>query len=90
MDQKIKDLWAKNKLLCILLFIPIVILMFREQIINLLLRSSRKIASDAQKTDDALAQQQAAQQAQGQALKQQGDDLGSKPKPPVTEDWNKQ
>lgn len=88
MDKKIKALWAKNKLLFILLLIPIVLVFFGDSIIQLLVRNSGRIFKDAQETDSQLRSDQTAANTQANDLVHKADSADDN-KPSVDEDWYK-
>jgi hypothetical protein len=95
MDAKIeaflKDLYDQNKIFFYtvvpLLGIVLLVIKFRNILINLLVKNSKDILTSAEKTDAGLAQQ--AQQTKQEADKavQQGDQEASK-EPSVDDDWN--
>ena len=89
-EAKLKDIWANNKLLLVLVAIPLLILKFRSVIIDLLVKDSRQIVDDTAKKDAALATQQTVANAQADQVIQDANkakkDSDSKP---VDENWNK-
>ena len=56
-DQWIKDLWDRNKLLFILLSIPILLVIFRNFLIDLLVRNAKEKVEDAKKKDEVLSKE---------------------------------
>lgn len=88
MDDKIKALWANNKILFFLLLPLVLLAIFRNVLISLLVSSGNKIVSDSTAKSDELKTE--ADKANTQANQIIADaDKKSEDKPTVTEDWNK-
>lgn len=88
MDEKIKALWASNKLVFFLL-IPLIALWFaRNLIIDLLVKSGNKVMGETTTKSDALKSEQDVANAQANQIKADADAAAAN-KPPVGEDWNK-
>lgn len=88
MDQWAKDLWAKNKLVFILLIPLILLAVFRNVIIDLLVKSGNRVVGDATAKSDELKTAEDIANAQANQIKADADAAAAK-KDPVGEDWNK-
>jgi len=93
MDEKIKNLWANNKILFFLLIPLILVFVFHKVIFELLVGSAKGIAGDAKKEDDALKavvnkanQEAAVAKAQADAL---DDQIKNRKESDIPLDWNK-
>ena len=88
MDDKIKALWANNKILFFLL-IPLIALYFlRNWVISLLVDSGNKIISDTSKKNDELKSHEDAANAQADQIKADADKARNNT-PVADEDWYK-
>lgn len=81
-------LWDKYKIFLIVFGVLILMVKFREVLIDILVDSSRKTVSDATKQDAALKGEENKANDQANQLKQEASKL-SENKPTVDEDWNK-
>lgn len=90
MDEKIKGLWAKNKLFFFLL-LPLIALYFaRNWITDILVDSGNKVVGDATDKSNELKHAQDVANAQANQLKADADAAAAAGKnKPVGEDWNK-
>lgn len=90
MDERIKNLWANNKIVFFLL-IPLIGLWFaRNVIIGLLVDSGNKVVGDATQKSDALKHDQDVAAAQADQKKADADATAAASEAkPVGEDWNK-
>jgi len=88
MDEKIKSLWANNKIVFFLL-IPLIALWFaRNAIISLLVSSGNKVVGDATTKSDQLKQEETVANAKADQLKADAD-KARQDTPKADEDWNK-
>jgi hypothetical protein len=89
-ENKLKDIWANNKLLLVLVAIPLLILKFRSVIIDLLVKDSRKIVDETTKKDDALkTEQTVANTKADQIIVDANKAKKDSDSQTVNEDWNK-
>lgn len=88
MDEKIKKLWAENKLVFFLLLPLIILFVFRDVVLAILTGSARKISQETAKKDADFKSQQDAANLEADRLRKEADEAG-KEKPNVGEDWNK-
>lgn len=88
LNSSISELWAKDKIFLVVFGILILIVKFRDVIIDILLKSAKTEMDQAGKKDEKLAQQenQAKEDAAALVQKSKEEPLQNKP---VTEDWNK-
>lgn len=88
MDEKIKALWANNKIVFFLL-IPLIALWFaRNVLIDLLVSSGNKVVGDATQKSEALKSDQDVANAKADQIIKDAD-TAAKNKPAVDEDWDK-
>jgi ribosomal protein L12E/L44/L45/RPP1/RPP2 len=95
MDAKIiawlEQVYSSNKILFYsvipLLGILLAVIKFRNILITLLIKNSKDILTNAEKTDAGLAQQANQNKQQADQAAQQGDQEASK-EPPTEDDWN--
>lgn len=88
MDSWIKKLWENNKIAFFLL-IPIVLLVFfRNVIIDILLKDSRRIANETENKDKELLEDITKANAQANQIRDDANKL-SENKEPIGEDWHK-
>lgn len=88
MDEKIKTLWANNKIFFFLL-LPLIALWFaRNFIISLLVDSGNKVVSDASRQSDGLKSEQDVANAKAEQLKEDADKARENT-PKADEDWYK-
>ena len=90
MDEKIKSLWANNKIIFFLL-IPLIALWFgRNLIIDLLVSNSNKTVGDTTGKSDSLKHDEIVANSQANQIKADADAQVTATKSDlVTEDWNK-
>lgn len=84
----LSTLWEQYRVFLIIFGLLVLTWKFREVIIDLLVTSSRKTVSDAQKQDTTLKNEEKQINDQANILRKEAEDL-SKNKPNVDEDWNK-
>lgn len=88
MDEKIKALWANNKIVFFLI-LPLITLWFlRSIVIDLLVSSANKTMNDTTTKDESLRHDQDTANAQANQIKADADKAREN-KPNVGEDWNK-
>ena len=99
MDEKLKALWAKfnqdaksvwtnNKIFFIIFGVVLLVIKFRNVIIDLLLSSAKQIEADAKKEDSKLASQENQANTEADKLVQQAQEEPAK-QPPVDVNWYK-
>ena len=91
MDEKIKNLWQNNKILFFLLLPLILVVVFKDVIIEVLLGSARKMSNEAKDKDADLKAKQDEANAKANQLKAEADALGKKVEDgnATDESWNK-
>lgn len=88
MLEKLKELWAKYKLV-VIIAVPLLILgWFRDLIIDMLVSNSNKMVDKTKEQSDSLKTQETKVNAQADQVIADADKK-SQDKPEVTEDWNK-
>lgn len=88
MDEWAKNLWNNNKIVFFLLIPVILLIFFRNVIIDLLIKDSRKIGNEAEEKDRKLSQDETKANTQANQIIADADKK-SENKPEVGEDWNK-
>jgi cell division protein FtsB len=89
MDEKIQQLWNKNKLYFFLLIIPISIWVFKDILMSLLVSRANKELAAAQKKDEGLSADIAATKAKAEMLEETAKSLDEKAKKIKGDpDWN--
>lgn len=90
MDEKIKALWANNKLLFLLALPLLLLFLFRDLLFSILVGSARKTFQKATEVDQKLATEQKTAEDAGNAAQADAAELEKKAKSAtVDEDWNK-
>ena len=90
MDEKLKNLFEKNKIVFFLLLPLVLLIIFKDALFSLLVASSRKIFNDAKQKDEKLQKEEVELTAQADKLKAESDQIEkSIGKGSVDEDWNK-
>lgn len=97
MDEKLKELWSKNKLLALLaglVLVPLILLFLFKDLIFAMLAGSAHKAVDAARTEDEKLKSQADQAALDAAVAKAEADAAAKriaarKEDDVSEDWNK-
>lgn len=88
LNAPVSTLWSEYKGFLIIFGILVLIIKFREAIIQLLVASSRQAVTDATKQDTQLKSEENQANDQANQLRQDAEQL-SQNKPEVTADWNK-
>lgn len=92
LKDKVKNLfsslWNSNKLYFYLIGTVLIIIKFRELLINMLVSSSKVIFSSSQKKDDLLSSQEKTDNKEADRLVEEASKLPSEEKP-VDENWYK-
>lgn len=97
MDEKLKSLWANNRVLFFIL-LPLIIVVvlvftFRDLVLALLIGSARKVSDEAKKQDDQLKTQADTAKSQSDVAKAQADQIDKtiqdRKEGDISEDWNK-
>jgi hypothetical protein len=86
-DQDLKKLWNTDKMFLFAFGALVLFIKFRDILISLLVSSSKRIDTNAQKQDTKLAAQENQANTQANALAAQAAALPST-ETPVSEDWN--
>lgn len=91
MDEWLKNLWEKNRLVFLLLLPLILLIVFKDVVISMLLSGARKEAQKAKEEDAKLEKEQDKINDEADKLKAQADALETKIKEgdPANEDWHK-
>ncbi len=90
MDQWIKDLWNKNKLVFILLLPIVLIVFFKDLIFSYLVKSSNDKVDKTKAKDEELKQKAKAANEQADKAKQEADKLEKEIKDiEGDEDWHR-
>lgn len=76
MDSWIEKLWNNNKIFFFLLLPIILIVLFKDLLLDLVIGSARKILNDAKKKDEGLRSEQEWAEAIANEKKKQADELG--------------
>lgn len=88
MDSWIKKLWKNNKIAFFLLIPVILLVVFRNVVIDILVKDSRRIANETEDKDKELAEAIIKANTKADQIKDDANKL-SVDKPPVNEDWHK-
>jgi cell division protein FtsB len=93
MDEKIKNLWNNNKILFILLIIPITLWFLKDIIFAMVASSARKTAEEARKEDGKLSEEVTRLDKEAAVTKAEADAAGkrvtNRKEEDVDEDWHK-
>lgn len=90
MDEWLKKLWENNKILFVLLLPLVLILLFKDLLLELLVGSVRVKTKQTAEEDKKLKSEQDAINDAANKLKSEADELGKKAeKVDEREDWNK-
>lgn len=88
-NQDFKTLWNNNRIFLILLIPIILIIKFRNVIIDILVNASKQQIEDAQNKDAKLKTKEDQAKAQANQLVDEANKLGQQPQQPVDVDWYK-
>lgn len=88
LNTPVKTLWENNKIFVIAFFILILIIKFRDVIIDYLFSSSKKTLEEAKKKDSQLKKEEDAANAKADALVADANKLDEN-KETIDENWNK-
>jgi hypothetical protein len=90
MDQWIKDKWESNKLVFFLLLPILLIILFKDLIMEILIGTARKQTEATKAKDEKLKDQFDTINDEANALKKESDNVGKQSENiPDDEDWNK-
>ena len=87
-NSDVKELWNKDKVFLFVFGFLILVVKFRDFLINQLVSGGKKVEDKSQKQSDVLATQENQDSQQASQLVQQAQDLPQTEKP-VDDDWNK-
>lgn len=87
-QMSLTDLWNNHKIFLILFGLVIVIVKFREVLIDLLISGGKKDMEEARKKDAVLANEENRAKSDADALVKKAQEAPSKEQP-VDTDWNK-
>jgi hypothetical protein len=88
LSQPVTTLWQESRVFLLVFGIIILIVKFRDVIIDLILGEAKHQVDTATKTDAQLKSQENAANDQANQLRKEADTLSDN-LPPVTDDWNK-
>ena len=88
LNGDIGELWKNNKVFLIVFGVLILVVKFREVIINILVSSARRAMENAKEQDAVLKGNQDSANNAANQLRDDAVKLGEN-KPPVDENWNK-
>ena len=93
MDEKIKNLWANNKLLFFIALPLIILFVFRDLILSLLVGSARKVSAEAKKEEEKLQTEINQADKDAAVARTEADAAGKRvedrKEDDISEDWNK-
>jgi len=87
-NSDVADLWQKDKAFVVLFGAVILVIQFRQLLVNLIVSGSKALFNQTQTTSQAEQSKENADNTSAENLIQQAESLTNS-NPPVTDDWNK-
>lgn len=90
MDKWLKGLWNNNKILFFILIPLVILVFFKDLILDLLIGNARKVANEAKKKDEELKNEEDKINNEANRIKTEADRIEDDiNKTEVDEDWHK-
>lgn len=93
MDEKLKELWEKNKILFFLLIPVVLLILFKDIVLGFLIGSARRLVDKSKEKDAELDKQAALADAESERLKAEAKELDDKIKnrdeDDISANWHK-